>query len=455
MGGRGGNASKLPRDTPPRKRGGRAIPVESPPSRPSARWLPLCMDLTAPCPLAGFLADRLRAERDTLTRRWLDRIGARVALDPQRIFPTNELLDHVPLLVLGVASYLEDPAEPVAADIPVLAKARELGALRYSQGFDEYELLKEYEIFGGILFSFLAGAVEEIDHPCSRGELILCAHRLYHAVSLIQQATTVQFLALMRDRVHEREERLRAFNRALTHELRNRIGATMGAGQLLQMPEIAATQQQTLVDIVVRNMESMRVSLDNLLELTRLHGDARHARHVRLPAAAAEVLRQLREFARARGVQLRLGPALPDVDVNAAAVELCLTNFVSNAVKYADDDRADRWVEVRGRVEDATDDHPAQIVVEVADNGVGVAADQRDRLFERFFRAGASVTGVEGTGLGLSIVRETVQSFGGRAWASFPDEGGSVFAFALPARRGEEQNDGRPRLTPPRGSIES
>jgi signal transduction histidine kinase len=397
------------------------------------------MDLTAPCPLAGILAERLRAERDVLTRRWLDRIGARVSIDTNRIFPTDQLLDHVPLLIVGIASYLEDPSQTVSADVPVIAKARELGALRHAQGFDEYELLKEYEIFGGILFAFLASAVGEIEQPCSRSELVLCAHRLYHAVSLIQQATTVQFLALMKERLHEREERLRAFNRALTHELRNRIGATMGAGQLLQMPELAASEQQKLVDIVVRNMESMRVSLDNLLELTRLHGDARHARHLRLPAAAAEALRQLREFARARGVRVRIDPALPEVDVNAAAVELCLTNLVSNAIKYADESRSDRWVEVRGRAEPATEDHPPRVVVEVADNGLGVPPAQRARLFERYFRAGASVTDVEGTGLGLSIVRETVQSFGGRAWAEFPEAGGSLFAFSLPSRRSEER----------------
>jgi signal transduction histidine kinase len=397
------------------------------------------MDLMAPCPLAGVLAARLREEQDSLTRRWLDRISARVSLDPNRIFPTDQLLDHVPLLIVGIASYLENPALPVSADVPVIAKAMELGALRHAQGFDEYELLKEYEIFGGILFNFLSGAVDTIDEPCTRAELVLCAHRLYHAVSLIQQATTVQFLALMKERLREREERLRAFNRALTHELRNRIGATMGAGQLLQMPEITGTDQQKLVDIVVRNMESMRVSLDNLLELTRFNGDARQSRHLLLPGAAAEVLRQLREFARSRGVQVRIDDSLPSVEVNAAAIELCLTNLVSNAIKYADPSRPERWVVVRGRIEGATEFLPAQVVVEVADNGVGVPPDQRERLFERFFRAGASDTGIEGTGLGLSIIRETVLSFGGRAWVEFPPEGGSIFAFSLPTRRASER----------------
>ena len=72
------------------------------------------------------------------------------------------------------------------------------------------------------------------------------------------------------------------------------------------------------------------------------------------------------------------------------------------------------------------------------DNGLGVTASQRERLFERFFRAGVeTVSGVEGTGLGLSIVRETVEALGGRAWADFP-EGLSEFAFSLPVRRASD-----------------
>jgi signal transduction histidine kinase len=393
------------------------------------------MELTDPCPLANVLAERLREDQDRLTHRWLDRIGQRVDLHPSRIFPTDQLLDHVPLLIMGIAAYIEDPTQPVSADVPVIAKAMELGALRHTQGFDEYELLKEYEIFGGILYSFLANTVEEIDQPCTRRELVLCAHRLYQAIALIQQATTTQYLALMKDRVREREERLRAFNRTLTHELRNRIGATMGAGQLLQMPEIAASESERLVGVIVRNMESMRVALDNLLELTRLGGDSRQQRHVRLPNAAGEVVRQLREVARSRDVSVRLGEQLPDVEVNAAAVELCLVNYLSNALKYADERKRERWVEITGRVEPASNGEPAFVVVEVRDNGIGVPAEQRHRLFERFFRAGAeSTTDVEGTGLGLSIVRETVQALRGRAWADFSDDV-STFAFSLPVRR--------------------
>lgn len=388
---------------------------------------------TTDCPLAVTLAERLRGQRDTLTSRWLVRIADRVALTPNRIFPSDDLIDHVPLLILGIADYIEDPAKPVLAETPVIAKAMELGALRHTQGFDEHQLLKEYEILGGILFQFLSEAVSEIDVDCTRAELVMCAARLFQAVAVIQQATTTQFLMLARAQVAEREERLRTFNRALTHELRNRIGAALGASQIMDMPDVDAGERQRLNGVVLRNVESMRVVLDNLLVLTGVTLDSRQQRHVQLPEAAQEAARQVRAAARARNVKVRIDPALPAVEVSAAAVELCLTNLLANAIKYSDPRSDDRWVEVRGRL--VAGDGAGEVIVEVFDNGVGVPIDARARLFQRFFRAHeSSMPDVEGTGLGLSIIRDTVGGLGGRAWAEFPDKG-SVFAFSLPSRR--------------------
>ena len=389
---------------------------------------------TTDCPLAVTLAERLRGQRDALTGRWLTRIADRVALTPSRIFPSDDLIDHVPLLLLGIADYIEDPARPVLAETPVIAKAMELGALRHTQGFDEHQLLKEYEILGGILFQFLADAVGEIDTECTRAELIICAGRLFQAIAVIQQATTTQFLMLARAQIAEREDRLRTFNRALTHELRNRIGAAMGAAQIMEMPEIDASERQRLNGVVLRNVESMRGVLDNLLVLTGVPVESRQQRHVHLPEAAQEAARQVRAAARARSVAIRIDPELPAVEVSAAAVELCLTNLLANAIKYSDPGAADRWVEVRGRLV-VTDDVPEEVIVHVVDNGIGVPSEARARLFQRFFRAHEQTRPeIEGTGLGLSIIRDTVAGLGGRAWAEFPEKG-SVFAFSLPCRR--------------------
>lgn len=396
------------------------------------------MPSSADCPLASVLASRLRAEREELTRRWLDRIAARVSIDAARVFPSADLLDHVPLLIDGIAAYIENPAEGIAGDVPVIGKATELGELRYEQGFDAYEIFKEYEILGGVLFTFLARIVDGIDQPCTRSELLNCGHRLFHAVTLIQQVTTMHFLRRTNEKVREREERLRGFNRMVSHELKTRVGAVKGAHALLEESWLDPGQRERFLHMIGENVEGIEAMLGNLLVLSRLENRVQEHRHVRLPQAVAEVVRQLREMARANSVGVKVVGDLPDVEVDAAAIELSLTNYVSNAIKYADPQKLTRTVEIRGRVERPDDTSGDTLMVEVRDNGLGIPADAFEKLFQRFFRAhDQTITGVEGTGLGLSIVRETVETIGGRAWAEPGDDGGSVFGLAIPCRRGE------------------
>ena len=156
------------------------------------------LDVTAPCTLAPALAGRLRAAREELTARWLERISDRVRLAPNRVFPTDELLDHVPLLMDGIAAYLENPAREVSGDAPVVAKAMELGALRHAQGVDEYQILKEFELLGGILFAHLISEVRTMTEPCGKDELLARGHRLFRAVALIQEASVAHYLQRMR-----------------------------------------------------------------------------------------------------------------------------------------------------------------------------------------------------------------------------------------------------------------
>jgi signal transduction histidine kinase len=387
------------------------------------------------CPLAGALAGRLRDAKNELTGQWLSRIVERVSIDPNRIFPTDDLLDHVPLLIEGVAAYIEDPAAQISVDMPVVAKARELGALRHKQGFDAYEILKEFEILGGILFNFFTKAVETITEPCEKHELMRCASRLFRAVTIVQQASMTHFMHLADEQVNEREGRLRAFNRVVSHEIKNRIGAVLGAAATIdEMPDVAPASRAKLMGIIVRNARELSHTVENVLVLSRMEKDVRQHRHVRLPAAVKEAARQVRDASQAAKVDVRISETLPDVEVNAAVVELAITNFLSNAVKYADQSKGSRFVSITSET-CRTEEGKEEIVIRVQDNGLGVPPEKRDRLFERFFRA-HETTSIEGTGLGLSIVRETVESQGGRAWAEHA-EGGSMFAIALPLRRAE------------------
>ncbi len=382
------------------------------------------------CPMAAALAAHLRAAKRQLTTIWLERISARVAIDPARVFPTDELLDHMPLLIDGVADYVEHPAAEISVDMLVVAKAMELGALRHKQGFDAYEILKEYQILGGILFHFASKAAGEIDEPCDRPELMVCAARLFRAVTMIQQATMTHFLVLADQRIAEREGQLRAFNRVLSHEVKNRIGAIIGASAILEETGIGGAEERAkMLAMIGRNARDMRVTVDNVLAMSRVENDARQHRHVRLPEAAREAGRQVRDAAQAAGIEVRVDPDIPDIEVNASVVELCITNYLSNAIKYADLTKDHRFATISGAVEQSASGR--EVVIRVRDNGMGVPPDKRDRLFQEFFRAHETTADAEGTGLGLSIVREATQSQGGRAWVEHLDDG-SIFVIALP-----------------------
>ncbi len=401
------------------------------------------MQIIASCPIASTLANQFREAKNDLTYAWLERIAARVNIDRNRIFPTDALLDHVPLLVAGIADYLENPTEDIASDMPVVAKAMELGALRHAQGFDAYEILKEYELLGGVLFTFVQRRLDTIDEPCSRGELFLCSHRLFRAIALIQQVTTTHFLRMANEAVREREERLRGFNRMVSHELKNRVGAIQGAHAMLSEAWIDDAQRTKFVGMIGENAEGIRTLLDNLVTLSRLDADTRQSRHIELPQAAAEAVRQQRELARARGVRVHVAEDLPAVEVSAAAVELCLSNYISNAIKYSDPVKEDRWILIEAAMQTREDGAGTpELLVRVRDNGLGIPEGAEAQLFQRFFRAHEeTASAIEGTGLGLSIVRDTVETLGGRAWGERNADGGSTFVFTLPSRR---SSDARP-----------
>lgn len=405
----------------------------------------------SPAEFSSLVARHLRSARSEIVGQWLERIAARVAISPGQIFPSEELLNHVPVLLEGMSDYLERPEAELHGGTVVLAKSMELGALRHEQGFDAYEILKEHELLASIIHNNLAEFIRRENVRAEPLAVVHCWRRISEVLEAIRQAASTHFLRLWTERVNERESRLRRFNRMVSHELKNRVGAIRGAVSLLEEPWIDAAGRGRFQQMIRENVNGLELVLDNLIALSRLEEDARQQRNVLLPEATAEVVRQLRLAAEYRGVEVRVDPALPNVEVDAGAVELCLTNFVSNAIKYSDPAKAERVVEITGEFRFGPQpDNGAELLVRVCDNGIGIPEAARPRLFERFFRAhDETSSGVEGTGLGLSIVQETVESLGGRAWAEFPAPGRTVFAFSLPSRRAEDAaSAGTRRIAP-------
>lgn len=375
------------------------------------------------------LARHMDDARDEIVRRWLDRIIARVSLDRDIVFPSESLLDDVPLLIHGIARFLEGGREDISSMPEVVAKARELGRLRFHQAVSPRQILLEYEILGSII-------LQNLDSADIAGVLPEAfVRRLMQALSAVQRYTMEEYFSLAEQQAASREDQMRSFNRALSHELRNDTGAVLGAARMLREPFVleSGDQRDAFVSMIIENAERIERLVANLLQLTKLESDPRRNRHVLLHHAIDEVRRRLRNFSESNQVTIRVVGTVPEVEVSAAGVDLALTNLIANSIKYARQEQGERWVEIT-----TERDGKGFVIVRVTDNGSGVPVEERGALFERFFRSERHAD-IEGTGLGLALVRETLERLGGKAWAEFPDSGNTIFAFTIPARRATDK----------------
>jgi signal transduction histidine kinase len=181
------------------------------------------------------MSRRVAAERESLAARWLLRLREALAVAANDIFPSDHLLDHVPALVDEIAAYLSAPADnEIAANTAVMSKARELGQLRHAQHASVHQLLHEYEILGDILETFLVEETERLHLQPSLAECFHVQRRLTYAVRVLMRTTVDTFISEYTTTIQEQNERILAFNRAASHELRSPIGTLMFAGALLE-----------------------------------------------------------------------------------------------------------------------------------------------------------------------------------------------------------------------------
>jgi signal transduction histidine kinase len=117
---------------------------------------------------------------------------------------------------------------------------------------------------------------------------------------------------------------------------------------------------------------------------------------------------------------------LPKVRADREAISQALSNLLDNAVKYSGEART---VNVRAFVRDGW------LSMAVEDFGVGIPAEEMDRVFDRFYRGGDALTrSVKGSGLGLTLVKQVVEAHGGEVQAKSAPGRGSTFTIRLPIR---------------------
>ena len=251
-------------------------------------------------------------------------------------------------------------------------------------------------------------------------------------MDVLSQATVEAFVTLYTQTIDDQRERLEQFTRMAAHEWRQPLGVLQINVSLLGHPNLDPARTRRTLETVERNVQQLIDLTQKLETVARMHnaGDNAVVQEVSSGSVAAEAVRQLREMADARGVEIRVMDTLPTLTIDVGRLELTFVNLLSNAIKYSDEAKPVRWVEISG-IETAE----GWCQIAVRDNGLGIPPDSVARVFDRFTRAHVQrddVVHVGGLGLGLSIVEDCVGAMHGRIEVESAEGIGTTFVLTLP-----------------------
>jgi len=246
---------------------------------------------------------------------------------------------------------------------------------------------------------------------------------------------------------HEQESvaELRELNRmksefvaVVSHELRTPLTAIIGFAKTLRRPEFAddATTRAEFLEAMERQGDRLLRLVENLLTVARLENSTLSPSIGRV--SFSDLCREIVEGlgASAARITARVPDQLPVLFTDRDLLGRVVANLLENALKYSPDGTPIEFTAV------AEDDH---VVFWVKDQGIGIPADEHERVFQRFYQVDSSSTrAFRGTGLGLALVKDLLEQLGGTvALQSEPGEG-STFTVTLPYRPPDRSEVGEP-----------
>lgn len=215
----------------------------------------------------------------------------------------------------------------------------------------------------------------------------------------------------------------------LSHEMRTPLGSIKGYATALLLEEVTWSDAKRseflrLIDEECDNLQSMISDIldSSLIDVGQL---VIERQPMRLPRLAREVVDEMQRRTDKHRLVVDFAPDFPIVDADPRRIKQVVRNILDNSIKYSPNGGL---IVVRG------EERAKDVVISIADQGVGISPEDLIPLFEKYFRVKAP-TGyhVAGTGLGLPVARAIVEAHGGRIWAESKVSQGTTLYFSLPA----------------------
>jgi two-component system sensor histidine kinase ResE len=214
----------------------------------------------------------------------------------------------------------------------------------------------------------------------------------------------------------------------VSHDLKNPLNVLVGYLELIDMQTSADERVNYYLSMIRRSIDFMRQLIDDLLDMARIESGIR----LNLVACEPEMMindaiQSMRHLAEEKEMTVKAcleKDDLPLAWADAGRLRQILHNLLSNAIKYT---------AYGGTICVRAEAREGFIFFSVEDNGVGIAQENLDHIFSKFFRVRQPQTeAIEGTGLGLAIVKSLVEAHGGEIMVESVLNKGSTFTFSIP-----------------------
>jgi signal transduction histidine kinase len=229
-------------------------------------------------------------------------------------------------------------------------------------------------------------------------------------------------------REREQEEQRSTFISVISHELQTPIAIIKGYASTLARTDAVFVEEalHSRLNAIEEEADRLNKLVGNLLYASRIQagGLQMDIAPLDLSRLIETVVHRLQVKSPDVKVELNLPANLPTVMADRERIEEVLQNLLDNAIKYSPD-RRELTLSCR-----STGD---EVIVSVSDVGMGISLREQEQIFERFHRAGGSITSsTQGAGLGLYISRTIIEAHGGHIWVQSALHEGSTFSFSLP-----------------------